>query len=98
MNRIRLSAIRDPLKLSKILDQVLACLETSPLQVPLKTLSYDTGIPETIFHRLQYLHLHPETPPAVAPQDYHILFAQIFFHYPTLKLFELEDGSLYFKL
>jgi hypothetical protein len=44
------------------------------------------------------LHLNPEDAPNIHPEDYHILFANILFRYPTVRLYELPDGSVFFKM
>jgi hypothetical protein len=98
MTRIYPARIRDKFLLSRLLNQLLSVLEECPLQVHLKALSYDSQIPECIFRRLQNLHLNPEDAPNIHPEDYHILFANILFRYPTVRLYELPDGSVFFKM
>jgi len=98
MRRIYPARIHDKFYLSWLLDQLLQTLETCPLQVRLKALSYDSQIPECIFRRLQTLHLNPDDAPNINAEDYHILFANILFRYPTVRLYELPDGSVFFKM
>ncbi|MBK6932144.1 MAG: hypothetical protein IPH12_15260 [Saprospirales bacterium] len=98
MKRILPYRIRDKFYLSSLLDQLLHTLEACPLQVPLKALSYDAQIPEQIFIRLQVLHQHPEDAPNITAEDFHILFANILFRYPTIRLYELPDGRIFFKM
>ena len=98
MKRIYPSRIQDKFYLSRLLDLLLYTLETSPLHVELRALSYDTQIPESIFHRLQGLHRQPEDAPNITAQDYHILFANILFRYPTVRLYEQHDGSIFFEM
>jgi hypothetical protein len=98
MRRIYPARIHDKLYLSRLLDLLLHTLAECPLQVQRRALSYDAQIPESIFERLQYLHRHPEDAPNINAQDYHILFANILFRYPTVRLYEQADGSIFFKM
>ncbi len=98
MKRLYPAKIQDKFYLAKILEQLIQTLESSPLQVPLKSLSFDTQIPESIFQRLQNLHHNPADAPNINAQDYHILFSNILFRYPTVRIFELPDGSIFFKM
>lgn len=68
------------------------------MQVRLKALSYDTQIPESIFLRLKNLHRQPEDASNITAQDYHILFANILFRYPTVRLYAPGDGTVFFKM
>ena len=94
MKAIRPYAIHDKLLLSELLDRYLQAIQEPPLQVPLRTLSYDTGIPETVFRRLAELHFHPEDAENITANDFHILFANILFRFPTVKLFQLASGNV----
>jgi hypothetical protein len=98
MKRVYPHSIRDVMELSKLLDLLLHTLEHSPLQTSLKALSYDTAIPESIFRRLAALHRLQKSDPEVKAQDFHILFANILFRFPTLRIFRNKDGSIFFKL
>ncbi len=98
MKRIYPARIHDKLYLSRLLDLLLHTLEDCPLQVHLRALSYDAQIPESIFQRLQNLHRRPEDMPHITAQDYHILFANILFRYPTVRLYEQDDGSIFFEM
>lgn len=98
MKRIYPTRIHDKFYLSRLLDLLLLTLEDCPLQVHLRALSYDAQIPESIFQRLQNLHRRPEDALHITAQDYHILFANILFRYPTVRLYEQEDGSIFFEM
>lgn len=98
MKRIYPARIHDKFYLSHLLDLLLQALETSPLQVRLRSLSYDSQIPECIFRRLQNLHREPEDAANITAQDYHILFANILFRYPTVRLYETRDGRVFFEM
>ncbi len=98
MKRIYPARVYDKFYLSRLLGQLIQVLETCPLEVRLKALSYDAQIPESIFHRLQNLHVNPEDADNITARDYHIVFANIFFRYPTVQLYELPDGTVFFKM
>ncbi len=98
MKRIYPARIQDKFYLSRLLDLLLHTLEESPLRVQPRALSYDTRIPDSIFRRLQNLHRCPEDAPNITAQDYHILFANILFRYPTVRIYEQADGSIFFEM
>jgi hypothetical protein len=94
MKRLRPEQIRDALFLSAILEHCLLTLENAPMKATLRTLSYDTGIPAPIILRLAQLHQHPDDLPNIQPEDYHFLFANLQFRFPTLCLYETDDGGV----
>ena len=98
MKRIYPYQIRDKLQLSRLLDQLLRSLADSPLQVNLKALSFDSQIPESIFHRLKNLHEQPEDAPNINAEDFHILFSNILFRYPTVRIYQLPNRAIFFKM
>lgn len=98
MKRIHPREIQDKFYLSRLLELLLQTLEESPLQVRLRALSYDSRIPESIFLQLVNLHRHPENAPNVNPQDFHIIFSNVLFRYPTVKMYEQDDGSVFFAM
>lgn len=98
MRRIYPARIHDKVYLSRLLDLLLHTLGECPLQVQRRALSYDTQIPESIFQRLQNLHRCPEDAPNIMAQDFHILFANILFRYPTVRLYEQADGNIFFEM
>ncbi len=98
MKRIYPSRIHDKFYLSRLLDLLLRTLKNSPLSVELKALSYDAQIPESIFCRLRNMHRQPEDAPNISAKDFHILFANILFRYPTVRIYERNDGSIFFEM
>lgn len=98
MKRIIPARIRDTVYLSRLLGAYLHALESSPIQVYTKALSYDTRIPEHILKLLTELHFRPEQWPEVRPEDFHIVFSNIMFRYPTVKIWETESGELFFEM
>jgi hypothetical protein len=98
MRRLRPRSLRDKIRLSELLDLYLRTLLESPLQVTLRRLSYDTGIPERILCRLASLYFNPADETQIRLEDYYIVFANIQFRYPTVKMYECSDGAVFFKL
>lgn len=84
--------------LSRLLEQYLAALEQSPMQVRLKALAYDSQIPESVFQRLVLLHRNPEDALNINAEDFHILFSNILFRYPTVRMWLLDDGSVFIEM
>ena len=98
MKKIHPRQIQDKMYLSRLLDQLLHALEESPMQVRVKALSFDSGISEAIFERLRTLHRHPEDARNIHAQDFHIVFSNVLFRYPTVKLYEQADGEVFFSM
>lgn len=85
-------------QLSYILEQYLTALRESPLQVQLGSLAYETRIPECVFQRLLNLRSDPMDAQNIQAEDFHILFSNIQFRYPSLKIWELENGEIFIEL
>ncbi len=92
-----LAQIQDPHRLSRLLDALLQTLENSAFQVSLQRLSYDTHIPECVLERLRNLHRATEPASDIEPKDFHVILPHILFRYPTVRVFELPDGSFFFE-
>lgn len=98
MRRLYPRQIQDILYLSRLLELYLQALRESPLQVQVKTLSWESQIPESIFHRLTELHRNPADAAQINAEDFHILFSNIMFRYPTVKLWLQDDGELFIEM
>lgn len=98
MKRLYPRQIQDKFFLSRLLEQYLAVLAESPLEVKLKALAYDTRIPESIFRRLMDLHRTPSDAVNINANDFHILFSNIMFRYPTVKMWLQDDGEVFFEM
>ena len=98
MQRLRPHQIKDKFYLSRLLELYITTLQESPLELRLKGLAYDTGIQESIFHRLMNLYRCPEYASNINAEDYHILFANIMFRFPTVKMWLMDDGEVVFEM
>jgi hypothetical protein len=98
MTRLYPQRIRDKFFLSRLLESYLGQLESSELQVTLRTLAYNSDIPLQVFVRMMQLHKNPEDAHRIHTSDYHILFSNIMFHYPTIKMWLQDDGSVFFEM
>ena len=98
MKRLRPHLIQDKFYLSRLLELYITTLQESPLELRLKGLAYDTCIPESIFERLMGLYRNPEDAPNINAKDFHILFANIMFRFPTVKMWLANDGEVVFEL
>jgi hypothetical protein len=97
MKRIYPHYIQDNQQLSVLLTKYLAALQASPLEVQLRELSANTLIPEGIFNRLCATNNVPPDD-EIQPSDYHILFANLLFRYPTVKIWEQDDHEIVFEM
>ncbi len=98
MKRIYPYRIQDKYYLSWLLDYYITALQESPLQVRVKALSYDSGIPESIFYRLMALHKNPDDGPNINAEDLHILFANVMYRFPTVKIWQEYNGHIFLEM
>jgi hypothetical protein len=98
MKRLRPRNIQDKVFLSELLELYLQTLIDSPLEVRLRALAYDTRIPESVFHRLMNLHRNPEDAVNIDAADFHVLFMNIQFRFPTVKLWLDEAGAVFIEM
>ena len=98
MRRLYPRQIQDKFYLSRLLERYLQALQESPLQVQLKALSWESQIPENIFQRLMDLQRNPADAPNINAEDFHILFSNIMFRFPTVKLWLQDDGELFIEM
>ena len=88
-------AFQDKILLSKALEMYLSALESAPLHARVEELAFDTRIPAEIFRRLAQVHRHPEDQVHVQACDFHVLFSNLMFRYPTLRLWLLRNGEIF---
>jgi len=98
MKRLKPVEIQDTLYLSRLLELYITRLQESPLELRLKALAYDSGIPQSIFERLMALYRNPDDAPNIRAEDFHILFANIMFRFPTVKMWVQEDEEVFFEM
>lgn len=68
------------------------------MHVTLRALAYNSGIPESVFRRLMNLHRDPADAPNIHAEDYYILFSNILFRYPTVKIWLQDNGEVFFEM
>jgi len=98
MKRLHPYRIVDKLYLSRLLELYITTLQESPLELRLKGLAYDSCIPESIFHRLMGLYRNPEDGANINAEDFHILFRNIMFRFPTVKMWLAASGEVIFEI
>ncbi len=98
MKRLRPHLIQDKFYLSRLLELYITTLQESPLELRIKGLAYDTGIPESIFNRLMSLYHNPADAPNIHAADFHILFTNIMFRFPTVKMWQTKEGEIFFEM
>ena len=96
MHRLQPHRMQDPVKLSRLLEAYLNTLQQSPLHVPLRALSYDTGIPEHVLEALASLHLNEPPDTDIPTHLFYALFNQMQLHFPTIQIFENDAGEWFF--
>jgi hypothetical protein len=91
-------SIKDTLRLSRLLDRSLHELGHSSLEMSMKSLAWDSQIPLEIWQRLRNLHQNPDDATNIEAKDFHIVFAEIKMRFPTMRMWELADGAIYFEM
>ena len=98
MKRILPQQLKDKYYLSRLLELYITTLQESALELRIKGLAYDSQIQESIFHRLVNLHRNPEDAENLNAEDFHIIFSNIMFRYPTVRMWEMNDGEVVFEM
>jgi hypothetical protein len=98
MLRLYPKTVQNKVFLSRLLEYYLVALQDSPYQLSLHNLSWDTRIPESVLRRLLHYYRTPEDHEVVTVEDFHIAFANIMVHYPTVRLWWDVDGQVYVSM
>ena len=98
MKRLYPRQLTDKMELSRLLERYLDSLHHSPLEVKLRALAYDSGIPEAILLRLQNLHHNPADAPNIRVEDYYTVFSNLLFRYPTVRFWVMPDNTIYIEM
>ncbi len=98
MSRLRPKSIQDTPFLSRLLEIYLVELEGSPFGLTLRNTAWDTQIPKNVLRRLLDYYRTPADAYTIHPEDFHIAFANIMIHYPTVTLWLDVDGEVYVAL
>ena len=96
--RLNPHQITDKTQLAQLLDEYLATLENSPMQVHPKALAWELQLPENLLARLRNLPQNPADTPEITAEDYHILFSNIMFRFPTVKMWQAANGEIFFEM
>lgn len=92
--RLNPHQITDKTRLARLLDEYLNMLENSPMHVHIKSLAWELQLPETLLTRLR----NPNDTPEITAEDYHILFSNIMFRFPTVKMWQAANGEIFFEM
>lgn len=96
MKRIYPHRLHDCARLSALLGCYLDVLADSPLHVNLTRISVDTDIPVAVLQRLRDCRQQvPSQDSEVTATDFHILFANLLFRYPTVKIWEENQDFIF---
>ena len=98
MRRFFPQQIHDKIFLSRLLEYYLVFLQESPLELRLKGLAYDTGIPIGVFERLMDVYKNPGSDVEVTIEDFHIIFRNIMFRYPSVRLWISGESEVFIEI
>ena len=98
MLRLYPKTLQNRVFLSRLLEYYLVALQDSPHQLSLRNLAWDTHIPESVLLRLLNYYRTPEDETVITAEDFHIAFANIMVHYPTVRLWWDVDGQVYVSM
>lgn len=79
------------------MNEYLLVLANSPLQISLKTIAKESRIPDAVLQRLAEWHIHGDRDTDVVYSDFHIVFANLLFRYPTVRIWETGE-EVFFEL
>jgi hypothetical protein len=96
--RVNIRDITDTKALSRLLERYLNILYEAPFYTSLKTLAHDTHIKESIFQQLIQIQDFEHAGSEVTPEDFHIVFSNISYLHPTLKMWKNSDGTIFFEM
>ncbi len=95
---VKIQDIDDVKMLSYLLERYLNVLQEAPFHISLKTLAHDTHIKESIFKQLVQIQYLKDEKTEVRPEDFHIVFSNISYLHPTLKMWKDPDGAIFFEI
>lgn len=98
MKRLYPRRLRNRIFLSRLLESYVQHLEQSELRVSLRMLAYNIGVSEPVLLRMTRLYRQPEEADEIVTDDFHIVFSNVMFHFPTIRIWLLDDGSLFFEM
>lgn len=98
MKRVYPYRISDKIFLSQLLDQYIHTLMDSPFELTLTNLAWDTHIPAPIWNRLMLYHHAAPNDTEITAQDFHIAFAHLFTHYPTVRIWLDVNQAVYISI
>lgn len=98
MQRLYPKTIQNRVFLSRLLEYYLATIEDSPYELTLRNLAWDTEIPEAVWLRLMRYYRTPADAEVITAYDFHIAFANVMVHYPTVKMWWEADGNVYISV
>lgn len=97
MKRLYPGSIRDEKLLSRMLRGYLVLLEQSPLRVDIQAVAWESRIPEAALNWLAAYHLRNEEGHPALYKEFRIVFANLLFRYPTIKIWE-HRGEVFFEI
>jgi len=96
--RVKIRDITDIRALSSLLERYLNMLHDAPYHLSLKSLAHDTHIKESIFQQLIQIQHLKDLDTEVTPEDFHIVFSNICYLHPTIKMWQRSDGTIFFEM
>ena len=98
LKRIWPHRVQDLFYLSLLLRRYLDAMAHSPLQVDTARLAHESKIPLPVFERLANLQENPEDAAHITAEDFHIVFKNVLFRYPTVRIWADTHGDIYIEL
>ena len=98
MKRILLRQISDIYILSVLLDELLTAMAASPMNIHISRIVFEIKIPARVLKTLSSLHLEPENTGDICAGDFKTLIANILCRYPTIHIWQMNDGTWFFEM
>lgn len=97
MKRILLRQISDIYVLSALLNELLSAIAASPMNIHISRIAFEIKIPARVLKTLSSLHLEPENTGDICAGDLKTLIANILCRYPTIQIWQLNDGTWFIE-
>lgn len=98
MKRILLRQISDIYMLSALLNELLSVMAASPMNIHISRIAFEIKIPARVLKSLASLHLEPENAGDIYAGDFHTLMTNILCRYPTIQIWQMNDGTWFIEL
>lgn len=97
MKRILLRQISDICILSALLNEILSTMAASPMNIHISRIAFEIKMPAPVLKTLSSLHLEPGSTGDICAGDFYTSIANILCRYPTIRIWQMNDGTWFIE-